>query len=160
MKFIKKLYITIIMIVFLSGFNILMIPEHEVLTSSVQAASIKINTKKKTLKVKQTCTLKISGTKKKVKWTSSNKKVATVSSKGKVTAKKKGTATITAKVGNKKYTCKITVTNPTSSKTVYITRAGSKYHRSGCIYLNRSKIKIDYSKAKKQGYTACKVCKP
>lgn len=77
-----------------------------------QAASIKINAKKKTLNVKQTYTLKISGTKKKVKWSSSNKKVATVSSKGKVTAKKVGTATITAKVGNKKYSCKIVVENP------------------------------------------------
>lgn len=44
-----------------------------------------------------------------VKWTSSNKKVATVSSKGVVTAKKKGTATVTAKVGNKKVTFKVTV---------------------------------------------------
>ena len=40
---------------------------------------------------------------------SSNKKVATVTSKGKVTAKKKGTATITATVSGKKYTCKVTV---------------------------------------------------
>ena len=44
-----------------------------------------------------------------VKWTSSNKKVATVSSKGVVTAKKKGTATVTAKFGNKKVTFKVTV---------------------------------------------------
>jgi hypothetical protein len=44
-----------------------------------------------------------------VKWTSSKKSVATVSSKGVVKAKKKGTATITAKVSGKKYTCKVTV---------------------------------------------------
>ncbi|MBQ5473642.1 MAG: Ig-like domain-containing protein, partial [Lachnospiraceae bacterium] len=48
---------------------------------------------------------KVSG----VKWSTSNKKVATVSSKGKVTAKKKGTATITAKVSKKSYKCKVTV---------------------------------------------------
>lgn len=54
-------------------------------------------------------TLKVSGTKKKVTWSSSKKSVATVSSKGVVTAKKKGTATITAKVSGKKYTCKVTV---------------------------------------------------
>ena len=42
--------------------------------------------------------LKISGSK--FKWTSSNKKVATVSSKGIVTAKKKGKTTITAKREN------------------------------------------------------------
>ena len=40
---------------------------------------------------------------------SSKKSVATVSSKGRVKAKKKGSATITAKVGKKKYTCKVTV---------------------------------------------------
>lgn len=44
-----------------------------------------------------------------VKWSTSNKKVATVNSKGKITAKGIGKATITAKVGGKKYTCKITV---------------------------------------------------
>lgn len=54
-------------------------------------------------------TLKVSGTKKKITWSSSKKSVATVSSKGVVSAKKKGTATITAKVSGKKYTCKVTV---------------------------------------------------
>ena len=82
------------------------------IASTVQAATgIKINKTKKTLNVGKKYTLKITGTSKKVKWTSSNKKVATVNSKGKVTAKKKGTATITAKVGGKKYKCKITVKN-------------------------------------------------
>ena len=46
----------------------------------------------------------------KVKWSSSNKKVATVNSKGVVKAKKKGKTTITVKASNgKKATCKITV---------------------------------------------------
>lgn len=78
--------------------------------SPIQAdAAVKISAKKKTLTVGQSVTLKIKGTKKKVKWSSSNKQVATVSSKGKVKTKKVGTATITAKVAKKKYTCKITV---------------------------------------------------
>ncbi len=47
---------------------------------------------------------------KKVKWSTSSKKIATVK-KGKVTAKKAGTATITAKVGKKKYKCTVTVSN-------------------------------------------------
>jgi len=47
---------------------------------------------------------------KKVKWTSSNKKVVTVSKKGKVVAKKKGSAIITVKVkGSKTLRCKVTV---------------------------------------------------
>lgn len=53
--------------------------------------------------------LKMQWQKGKVKWRSSNKKVATVNSKGKVTAKKKGKATISAKVAGKTYKCKVTV---------------------------------------------------
>lgn len=73
------------------------------------SAAVKLSEKKITLTVGKSKTLKVKGTKKKVKWSSSKKSVATVSSKGKVTAKKKGTATITAKVGNKKYKCTVTV---------------------------------------------------
>lgn len=43
-----------------------------------------------------------------VKWSTSNKAIATVS-KGKVTGKKAGTATITAKYNGKSYKCKVTV---------------------------------------------------
>ncbi|WP_310603294.1 Ig-like domain-containing protein [Anaerosporobacter sp.] len=57
--------------------------------------------------------LKITGTSKKVKWTSSKSSIASVDSTGKVTAKKKGTATITATVSSKKYTCKVTVKSAT-----------------------------------------------
>lgn len=44
--------------------------------------------------------------------------------------------------------------------TVYITRTGKKYHRSGCKYLARSKIPISLQEVKKRGYTPCKVCQP
>ena len=83
------------------------------------SAAPKISKKKATLKVGQTLQLKMSGTKSKVKWTSSKKSVATVSSKGLVKAKKKGSATITAKVGKKKYTCKVTVKNASSSNSSF-----------------------------------------
>lgn len=53
--------------------------------------------------------LKLLNNKKKVKWSTSNKKIATVSKKGTVTAKKVGQCTITAKVGKKKYKCKVYV---------------------------------------------------
>lgn len=72
---------------------------------------IKLNKTKATLIVGKTLKLKIKRTKKKVKWSSSNKKIATVTSKGKVKAKKKGKVVITAKIGKKKYKCKITVKN-------------------------------------------------
>lgn len=40
---------------------------------------------------------------------------------------------------------------------VYVTETGSKYHRSGCRYLSKSKIAISLSEAKKS-YTPCSVC--
>lgn len=45
----------------------------------------------------------------KVKWSSRNKKIASVNKSGKVTAKKKGSTTITATYGKKKYKCRVTV---------------------------------------------------
>lgn len=53
--------------------------------------------------------LKLKFNTKKVKWSSSKKKVASVNKSGLVKAKSKGKATITAKVKKKKYKCKITV---------------------------------------------------
>jgi len=50
---------------------------------------------------------------------------------------------------------------PTKNEhTVYITDTGSKYHRSGCRYLDQSKHEVDYDYAVANGYVACKVCKP
>lgn len=78
--------------------------------TTVQAASkISLNKKSATIKVGKSVQLKVKGTKKKVKWSSSNSKIAKVSAKGKVTGKKKGTVKITAKVSKKKLTCKVKV---------------------------------------------------
>ncbi len=44
-------------------------------------------------------------------------------------------------------------------QTVYITRTGSKYHRSGCRYLSKSMIPISLSEAK-ANYGPCSVCNP
>ncbi|MDY2922637.1 MAG: Ig-like domain-containing protein, partial [Eubacterium sp.] len=72
---------------------------------------VALNKTKLTLTVGKSYKLKLKNNKKKIKWTSSKKKVATVSKTGKVKAKKAGTARITAKVGKKKYVCKVTVKN-------------------------------------------------
>lgn len=84
---------------------------------TVEAASAKINKTNITIGVGSTYKLKIQNNKKKVKWSSSDSKVAKVNQNGKVTGVKKGTVTITAKVGNKKYKCKVKVTKTPTFKT-------------------------------------------
>ena len=78
-------------------------------TYKVQAATIGINKKKADLWVGETLKLKIKGTNEKVKWSSNNKKIATVNKNGVVTGIGKGTVTIKATLNKKTYTCKITV---------------------------------------------------
>lgn len=68
-----------------------------------------MNSSSVTLYAGQTKTLKVSGAGRTLKWSSSKKSVATVTQKGKVTAVGKGTATITARAGARKYTCKVLV---------------------------------------------------
>ena len=46
-----------------------------------------------------------------------------------------------------------------ATATVYTTRTGTKYHRSGCRYLSKSKSPLALKDAKRRGLTPCKVCK-
>lgn len=75
------------------------------------AATVKLNKKSISLITGTSTTLKLTGTKKTVKWSSMASNIATVSSKGKVTAKATGSTYIVAKVGNKSYKCKVKVIN-------------------------------------------------
>ena len=77
--------------------------------ATVSAAPVRLNKSSVTVLVGKTYQLKVKGTKKKAKWSSSNKKVATVNSKGVITGKKAGTVKVTAKIGKKKYTCKVKI---------------------------------------------------
>lgn len=81
-------------------------------------AAPRLNYKKVTLVQGKKKRLKVRNLKKgrKVKWYSTKKSVATVSKKGVVKAKKKGKATIVAKVGKKKYRCKVIVKKKTTKK--------------------------------------------
>ena len=86
-----------------------------------QAAAM-LNATSKTMSIGETATLKVYGATSKVKWSSTNKAVATVNQKGKVTAKSAGTAMIKAKVSKKTLKCKITVNKPAKtyeSKVLY-----------------------------------------
>ena len=97
---------------------VLMIGGIQLTSTSSLAAKVKLNKKSISLQVGKTYKLKVKGTKKKAKWSSNKKKVATVSKKGVVKGKKAGKAKITAKVGKKKYVCKVTVKGKkTSGKT-------------------------------------------
>lgn len=80
---------------------------------TVACTSIKNVPKKLTLNKKKSYQLKpviepITCTQK-IKYKTSNKKIAKINSKGKITAVKKGTAKITISVGKKKTVCKITI---------------------------------------------------
>ena len=74
---------------------------------TVEAPSL--NKKSLTLQVNQSYGLKLKGNTQKISWSSSDKSVVRVNSKGRVTAYSEGTAVITAKVGNKRFKCKIKV---------------------------------------------------
>lgn len=88
-----------------------------------QAANVVLNETCITMAPARTKTLKLKGAvAKKVKWSTSNKKVATVSTKGKVTARTKGTAKIKAAYKKKKYTCTVTV-----AYELYTTSDGMRY---------------------------------
>ena len=89
--------------------------------SDVAATSVTVLNKSTNKKISGTVTLKMKKKltlattvapvtcKQKVTFTSSNKKIATVTSSGVITAKKKGTVTITVKVGRKSAKVKIKV---------------------------------------------------
>lgn len=111
MRRIRKIF-TMLFMCFAIGVVIpAIIPQISTL-QEVQAAAIKLNKSKLTINLQNSYTLKVSGTKNKVAWSSSNPKIATVNSKGKVYAKKIGTTTIYATIGKTKLKCIISVENP------------------------------------------------
>lgn len=57
-------------------------------------------------------TLRVSGTSKKVLWSSADRNIAAVNSRGKVLGLKRGRTQILANVGNHVYVCSVTVQNP------------------------------------------------
>lgn len=94
--------------------------------TSVNAASVKLNRKQVTMYVGESLQLTLKNATKKITWSTSAPKVATVSKKGKVKAKKSGTAIITAKCDKKKYQCKITVRQTHLNKTSITLKYGEK----------------------------------
>ncbi len=119
--------------------------------------------------------LKVLRADRKVKWSSSNTKVAKIdSTKGKhkeratVKCLKGGKALITAKLGKAKFKCKVYVKKKAKKKEaqivygecVYISSSGKKYHRADCSTLRSKKFEVQKSWAIANGYEPCRVCNP
>lgn len=102
----KRRYLALLLV---AAFTIgtILVPER----TTYAAKKTQLNKKSVTIQIGKTVTLKLKNAPKgkKIKWTSSKKKVAVVNSKGRVQGKSAGKAKITAKVGKKKYTCTVTV---------------------------------------------------
>lgn len=149
-------------------------------TETPDLSQAKLNKTSTTIMAGKKTTLKVSGTTATPVWTSSDDKIATVSEKGVVKGKKKGTATITATIGDVPFTCTIHVVNKMSkndfkkfNKENFITYCKRKGYDGGYAWSGqwkgRSKkkstyrgIKIGKSKSqiiKKYGEMSFKKCK-
>ncbi|WP_215724909.1 Ig-like domain-containing protein, partial [Eubacterium ventriosum] len=115
MKRILTIVLTLALIVTMMPMN---------LTNVNARTTTRLSSKKIVLQVGKTKKLKVKNKPAGVKvvWKSSKKKVATVSKKGKVKAKKAGKTTITAKVGKKKYKCRVIVRNKTNNVSQNVTK--------------------------------------
>lgn len=80
-----------------------------------------------------------------IKWSSSNKSVATVSNSGKVKAISKGTATITAKTADGKYSCTCTVNVKDITDFIAATLTGSIVFSTGNLIQFPSKLAYTFS---------------
>lgn len=153
---------------------------HKTQRKSIPKLKAKITLKKKsvTMRSGKSYTLKIKSKTygdKVHKWTSSNKKVATVNSRGKVAGKKKGIATITLKMkSGVKATCKVKVTKPKqqsnnfesdgddapppSSGYVWVPSSGKKYHSSSACSGMKNPRRVTLQDAVNAGYEPCSRC--
>ena len=118
-----------------------------------EAATVKLNKSTVTIAVGETYALKVTGTKSKATWSTNRKNIATVNNKGVVTGKKTGAATITAKVGNKKYTCKVWVkTAFKASQTMYVGDTYTLKYNGNSVKswkANNSNVKLKVSSNRK-----------
>lgn len=93
---------------------------------NVQAAKVKLNKSTVTIYRGNTTSLKVSGSKRKVKWSTSKKSVVSVSSSGKVKGKKTGSAYIYARVGKRTLKCRIIVKEPDKAKRLSLAKKEAK----------------------------------
>lgn len=84
----------------------------------LKVVSLKLSATSLLLVTGKTKQLKVNGVSEKIRWKSSNSQKVSVNSKGKVKAKRQGNAIITAKVGNSKLGCVVSVTNSRKKKVI------------------------------------------
>ena len=150
MKRILTIVLTLALIVTMMPMN---------LTNVNARTTTRLSSKKIVLQVGKTKKLKVKNKPAGVKvvWKSSKKKVATVSKKGKVKAKKPGKTTITAKVGKKKYKCKVVVkrnnsikvTKPSDNNNSVINQVTTKSEPSQ-IVTNKAEVKTTKTETTKK----------
>ena len=114
----------------------------------VSASSVsRLNKTKATIWVGESVKLKVLNNSKSVHWQSSNQKVAVVSDNGIVRGKGAGKATISAKIGTKKFNCTVNV----KDKKIKSIRAKSNFQKSNTqisfVFSDNSVIKktVDYA---------------
>ena len=101
--------------------------------------------------------LKVSGTTRKISWSSSAPSVVSVSNKGVIRARKIGSSIITAKINGVRYVCKVGVRKP-YVQYVWICDTGKKYHASpNCSKMNYP-YQVTVAEAKQLGYGMFKKC--
>jgi len=110
MKRINKMVLIILSLGIISIINSVVVFDSDFIVRA-ESTQIKLNKKKVYLTEGQRFTLKLKGNKRKVKWSTNNKTVASVTDKGKVIARKQGKAKITAKAGGKEYVAKVIVSD-------------------------------------------------
>ena len=132
------------------------------LFSTTALAAPKLAKKKVTLKSGNAYVLKLSGNKKSVKWTTSDKSVVQIVWKCKnravLRAKQEGTSTVTAKIGKKKLTCQVTVKKspafPSSKKVIVGDKFTLSLKKKGNWSITSGIARLSAKKAKKVTVTA------
>jgi hypothetical protein len=122
--FVKKLNVIICICIIL-----LVLPYELPIVNNIklaEAASVKLNKTNINIGVGETYQLNITGTKSKVKWSTSNKSIAIVSSGGLVTGKKSGTVIITAKISGDEYECTVNIVVPFIYTKLFVNGIGGK----------------------------------
>ena len=101
--------------------------------NAAEQKEIKMNKTKLTLTEgeERHLALKNTADQKKIKWSSSNKKIAAVTKWGRVVTKKKGKVIITARLKGKKYTCKVTVIKKNTSDVAALKQIIKKQRAAG-----------------------------